>query len=404
MGFMRKASFGLGGLALAGGLVWALWPEPATVDMGQVTRGPMQASILAEGTTRVREPYTVTAPITGSAGRLPVQVGDSVIAGESIVAVIQPADPALLDLRSRLQAEAAVTEAEAAVQLAEANVARAESTLAHAEAQLERNRELASRGAIPIRVLEEFQQAHVTAQLALSSARSELDLHRAALARAQAQLVGPEQLIRPGGTPGECCVQIAAPVTGTVLEVPDPSARLVQAGAPLMVIGDLADMEIEVDLLSSDAVQIAPGARAEIDRWGGPLPLDARVRRIDPAAFTRVSALGIEEQRVRLRLDILSPPEDRANLGDRYRVFVRLILWESDDVLQLPQGALFRHQGGWAVFRVGEDGRAALAPVEIGRQSEGRAQLLGGLAEGERVVLFPPAALADGDRVVARAQ
>jgi HlyD family secretion protein len=164
-----------------------------------------------------------------------------------------------------------------------------------------------------------------------------------------------------------------APQTGTVLEVADLSARLVQAGSPLLTIGDLDDLEIEVDLLSSDAVRVPPGARALVDRWGGEGLLEARVRRIEPAAFTRVSALGIEEQRVRLRLDFETPPEDRTGLGDRFRVHVRVVLWEGEDVPQLPQAALFRHGGGWAVFAV-SDGRAALTPVEIGQQSGGQAE------------------------------
>jgi len=401
MSGIRKAGIGLGGLALAGALVWAMWPDPVAVDMAVVTRGPMQVTISAEGITRVREPYAITAPITGTITRSPVQVGDAVVRGESVVAVIQPAEPALMDARSRLQAEAAVTEAEAAVRLAEANVVRAESDLAHAGSQLERNRVLVERGTVARRMLEDMEQAHVSATQVLSAARSELDLHRATLARMQAQLMGPSAVQMPVNGTESCCVRIVAPQTGIVLDVADPSARLVQAGAPLLSIGDIADLEIELDLLSADAVRVPPQARAIVERWGGDTVLEAQVRRIEPAAFTRVSALGIEEQRVRLRLDFLTPPEARAGLGDRFRVFVRLILWEGDAIAQLPQSALFRHDGGWAVFRV-EAGRAVLTPVEIGRQAGGRAELLGGLAEGVAVVLYPATSLNDGARVVAR--
>lgn len=401
MSRMRKAGIGLGGLVLAGALVWAMWPEPAAVDMGTVARGPMQVTVSAEGITRVREPYTITAPITGSLTRSPVQVGDRVVRGESVVAVIQPAEPALMDARSRLQAEAAVTEAEATVRLAEANVVRAQSDLSHASTQLERNRELAERGTIPRRMLEDMEQAHVTATQALSAARSELDMHRATLARMQAQLMGPSLVQMPVNGGDACCVRIVAPETGTVLDVTDTSARLVQAGAPLLSIGDIADLEIELDLLSADAVRVPPQARALIERWGGDSVLEARVRRVEPAAFTRVSALGIEEQRVRLRLDILTPPDARAGLGDRFRVFVRVVLWEGEEIVQLPQAALFRHDGGWAVFRVIE-GRAVLTPVQIGRQAGGQAELLGGLEEGATVVMYPASSLSDGARVVAR--
>lgn len=401
MSRIRTLGTGLAGVALAGALVWALWPQPAQVDMAAVSRGPMQMTIAAEGVTRVREPYAITAPITGTATRSPVQVGDAVVRGETVVAVIQPAEPALMDARTRLQAEAAVTEAEAAVRLAETNVTRAVAELSHVEGQLDRNRVLAERGTIPRRMLEDIEALHVTATQALAAARSELDLHRATLARMQAQLLGPASVQMPVNGDGDCCVRILAPETGTVLDVADASARLVQAGMPLLSIGDIEDLEIELDLLSADAVRVPPQARAVVERWGGEQALEARVRRIEPAAFTRVSALGIEEQRVRLRLDILTPAEERRGLGDRFRVFVRLVIWDGEDVLQLPQSALFRHDGGWAVFRV-DNGRAALTPVRIGRQSGGVAELLGGLEPGAQVVLYPASTLSDGARIVPR--
>ncbi|WP_209426070.1 HlyD family efflux transporter periplasmic adaptor subunit [Pararhodobacter sp. SW119] len=403
MASLRMIGIGVGALALAGAVVWAVWPEPTAVDMARVSRAPLQVTVGAEGITRVREPYAITAPITGMTTRSPVQVGDPVTEGDTVVAIIQPADPALLDVRTRLQAEAAVTEAEAAVRLAESNLERAQSTLDHVTAQLARDRALAERGTIPRRMLEDIEAQHVSARQGLSAAESELDLHRATLARTRAQLVGPATRLLPGADPGDCCVEIVAPHTGTVLEVSDLSARLVQAGSPLLVIGDLTDLEIELDLLSSDAVRVPPGARALVDRWGGDGLLEARVRRIEPAAFTRVSALGIEEQRVRLRLDFDTPPEGRNGLGDRFRVHVRVVLWEGEEVLQLPQAALFRHAGGWAVFAL-EEGRARLTPVEIGHQSGGQAELLDGLAPGAQVVLYPPSALDDGARVRPRAE
>ncbi|MCC6001849.1 MAG: HlyD family efflux transporter periplasmic adaptor subunit [Pararhodobacter sp.] len=401
MAMARKAGFGLGGLALAGALVWALWPDPVTVDIGQVSRGVLQETVLAEGVTRVREPYAITAPITGMVTRSPVAVGDAVVRGETVVAIMRPADPALMDTRTRAQAEATVAEAEAALRLAETRQERAMSDLDHARTQRDRGRALAERGTIPQRMLDDLEAAHVAAQQGLQAARQELDLNRATLARAQAQLLGPDTTVDTNGDPGECCLRIMAPHSGTVLEVADTSARLVQAGAPLLSIGDVSDLEIEVDLLSADAVRVPAGARATVERWGGPNDLEARVRRVEPAGFTRVSALGIEEQRVRLRLDLLTPPDARNGLGDRFRVFVRLVLWEGDDVLRLPQSALFRHEGGWAVFRL-VDGRAQLTPVRIGRQTEGLAEVTAGVSDGDALVLFPPSALADGTRIVAR--
>lgn len=214
-------------------------------------------------------------------------------------------------------------------------------------------------------------------------------------------MLGPQPLSAPNGGAGDCCVQILAPQSGIVLAVSDQSARLVQAGSPLLTIGNLDEMEIELDLLSTDAVQVPPGARALVERWGGEGTLEAQLRRIDPAAFSRVSALGIEEQRVRLRLDLLSPPETRAGLGDGFRVHVRLIIWEAEDLVQIPQAALFRDGDAWAVF-VRDGDRARRQPVDIGRQATGHAEMLAGLQEGAQVVLFPSSALTEGTRIVAR--
>ncbi len=399
---LRKLTWGILAAGLVAALVWALWPQPQPVDLAAVTRGPMQGTIVAQGVTRVRAPTTLAAPITGNVTRSPVEIGDQVTAGETVVAIIQPANPALMDARARAQAEAAVVEAQAAVALAESNLAQAESALAHASAQLERGRALAARGTIPHRVLEDLEAAHRSAEQALNAARSQRDLNLAALARVQAQLMGPELDFDPDAAPGECCMRILAPQSGVVLAVTDRSARLVQAGAALLTIGDLDDMEIELDLLSTDAVRVPPAARAVIERWGGDDTLEAQLRRIEPAAFTRVSALGIEEQRVRLRLDLLTPPEARRGLGDGFRVTVRLIEWEAEGLLQVPQAALFQHAEGWAVF-VDDGGTARLRQVQIGRQAGAQAEVIEGLTEGDDVVLYPGNALADGVSITARA-
>lgn len=389
------------GLAVLAGLGLALLPDPVQVDLVAAQVAPMEVTVDAEGMTRVRTPFSVTAPLTGIATRSPVQVGDRVERGQTVVAVIQPAEPAFLDARARRQAEAAVTEAEAAVKVAEANLIRTEAALAHATGQLDRNLALAARGLVAQRVLEDAEQAHAAARTAQDAARSELDLQRATLARMQAQLLGP-QAPMADVEPGECCVEIRAPQSGTVLAVEDRSARLVQAGSPLLLIGDLADLEIEVDLLSTDAVRVVPGAEAHIDRWGGDGVIAARVRQIDPAAFTRVSALGIEEQRVRVSLDILTPPDARPGLGDQYRVFARIVIWSADAVLQIPQSALFRNESGWTVFRAVE-GRAVMTPLEIGQRRADTVQVLSGLQAGDLVVAYPGNALVEGVRLVQRA-
>jgi HlyD family secretion protein len=247
-------------------------------------------------------------------------------------------------------------------------------------------------------MLEDIEAQHVAARQGLVAAESELDLHRATLARVRAQLIGPESRVQPGGEPGSCCVEIVAPKTGTVLEVSDLSARLVPAGSPLLTVGDLDELEIELDLLSSDAVRVPPNARALVDRWGGEGILEARLRRIEPAAFTRVSALGIEEQRVNVILDLESPPELWAMLGDGYRIEARITIWEEDDVVIAPANAVFREGGEWFAFRI-EAGRAVRVPIEVGRRSDVDAWITEGLEPGDRVVLYPGERIEDGVRI-----
>jgi HlyD family secretion protein len=379
--------------------VWAVRPQPVPVDLLAVWRGPMAVTVAAEGMTRVREPWTVSAPVAGTVARLPVQVGDAVLQGQTLVALIEPAAPAFLDARARIQAEAAVTEAEAALRLAEVSLRQAEDDLRYSETQLTRTRELAARGIVAQSVLEAAEQLRQTRESALELGRYELELSRATLARAQAQLLGPEEMIGEGVA--QCCVQILAPLSGRVLEITDPSARAVQPGEPLMTLGNLQDLEIEVDLLSADAVRVVPGAPAEIDRWGGEGVLAARVRRIDPAAFTRVSALGIEEQRVRLRLELLDPPEVWQGLGDRFRVHVRIGIWSAPQVLQVPVSALFRQGDAWAVFQE-LNGRALLTEVALGQITGSSAEVLSGLTEGALVVTYPGNRISAGGALVPR--
>ena len=389
----------IGAAALAGGLTWALWPEPLAVDVAEARTAPMQVTVAADGVSRVREPYLVTAPIAGTAARSPVQVGDAVVRGETVVARITPAEPALLDARARAEAEAAAREARAAVDVARINLERQSVDLDHAETNLTRNRELAARGVIPQRMLDDTIQIAEAQRTAVEAARSELVMREATLARSEAVLMAPG--LQLDAEPGSCCADIRAPQSGTVLWLEDESARLVQAGAALLTIGDLADLEIEVDLLSADAVRLTPGAAAVVERWGGDGTLAARVRRIDPRGFTRVSALGIEEQRVRVRLDLVDPPEARPGLGDAFRVFVRITVWETDEALQIPISALIRDDGHWAVFRIA-DGTARLTRVEIGRRTQTEAQILSGLSAGDVVVAFPGDRVTDGTRVVPR--
>jgi HlyD family secretion protein len=384
----------LAAMAVAGlaALLWlAFRPQPVPVDLATVARGPLEVTVEAEGVTRIRQIYQVSAPLAGYTARSPVEVGDPVTAFETVVAAIAPATPAFLDARAREEAEAAVTEGEAALRAAEARVAQRVSDLDYATAQHDRAAALAGRGVIPQSSLDDAALRLRVAETALDAARSEREMAEATLARARAALIGPLSSESPGADDA-CCVEITAPASGHVLSIVNRSARLVQPGEPLLEIGEPGDLEIEVDLLSSDAVRIAPGAAAYVERWGGP-PLAARVRRIDPAAFTKVSALGIEEQRVRVYLDFVDQGSELGSLGDSFRVYVRIVEWRGDNVLQVPISSLFRTGDLWTVFRA-IDGRARLTSVEIGRRNAEAAEVMEGLADGDRIVTYP------GDRVV----
>lgn len=396
----RTLVIGLAGAAGVGALVWALWPQPVAVDLVEVARAPMEVTVSGNGVTRIRDTWLVTAPIAGTAARAPVEVGDAVERGETVVATIEPAPPALLDARTRAQSEAAVVEAEAALRHAETNVTRAQTDVDFAASQFERFRELAQRGTIPSRMVEESQLQLRTAESALQAALSDVERQRAALQRARAQLVEPNGS-GPRDEPGACCVVIRAPASGVVLSIEQISARPVQPGQPLMTLGRPDDLEIEVELLSSDAVRIRAGAEARVSRWGGEGDLPARVRLIEPSAQTRVSALGIEEQRVRVMLDLLAPPEARPGLGNNFRVFVSVVEWAGADVPQVPISALFRQGEDWAVYRVVE-GRAEPARIQIGRRTGLMAEVLAGLAEGDRVIAYPGERITPGARVTDR--
>lgn len=396
---IRRFLMGVLGFGVLGALGWiALRSEPEPVDLAAIVMAPMVVTVDAEGRTRIRDVFEVAAPIAGTARRAPVEVGDQVTEGDTIVAVVEPAAPALLDARAREQAEAAVREARAALTLAEAQFRQAEEELRYAQTQHDRARTLTERGVATLTALEDASQLLSIRLAAREAARSNVEMATSALARIQAALIAPGV---PGSARDSCCVTIRAPISGTVLSVAVVSETPVAAGTPLLTIGDPANLEIVADLLSSDAVGLAPGARATVERWGGPDPLDARLRSLDPSAHTRVSALGIEEQRVNAVLDLLGPPGAQSGLGDGYYVYLRIVTWETDAALQVPLAALFRHQGGWAVYRVVDD-TAQLSPVTINRRNETMAEVTAGLAADDRVVLHPADRIMQGTAIVAR--
>jgi len=386
----------LAALALAA-LAWvAFRPQPVPVDLAAVTEGPMRGTVNADGKTRIRQVYEVSAPIAGTARRAVVEVGDRVAKGD-VVAVVEPLAPALLDARARAEAEAALREAEAALSLAESQARQAAEELAYARSQYERTRALVERGVSSTTQLEDATQVVTIRLAAMEAARSSVNMATSARDRAEAVLIGPEA----GEAAGGCCVDLAAPIDGTVLTVENVSEHAVTPGSPLVTLGRPDDLEIVADLLSADAVGLAPGAAARVERWGGPEALEARLRRIEPSARTRVSALGIEEQRVDAIFDLVSPPEARPGLGDGFAVFLRITAWEATGAVQVPTGALFRQGAGWAVFRA-EDGVARLVPVTVGRMNDTDAEILDGLAPGDRVIPHPSDALSDGVRIVER--
>ena len=387
-------------LAIAGALVYAMLPKPVPVDLAAIDRGPLEVTVDDEGVTRIKDIYQVSAPLSGKVRRSSLHVGDHVEKGESIVAAIQPPDPPFLDVRARRELEATIKAAKAAVELSEAEVRKAQSELNLAVSDLERAEKLSTNKTISVRALEQAQVDVETKRAQVAQADANLELRKRELESAQARLIQPGEVEEtPVG--GECCVEIRAPVSGVVLKMVAESEQVVAAGAPLIEIGDPSDLEIVVDLLSSDAVRVQPGAEATVESWGGDIAVKAAVRRVEPTGFTKVSALGIEEQRVKTILDLIGDKREWARLGHDFRVFVRIRVWHDEAALRVPLGALFRQGRDWAVFKV-VDGIVHLTIVEIGHRNQDHAVVLKGLGEGDQVVLHASDRVADGVAVVER--
>ena len=395
----RLVLWGILGLLLAAGLAYAFWPQPVPVDLATVDRGELIVTVDEEGETRVKDIFTLSAPVAGRARRIEVEVGDAVVAGETVVAEIEPIDPEFLDVRTAAQAEAAVKAAEAALALAQADLEREKAELRFAETELERARRLIEKGNVSERALDQAERGYHTGIAAVSTAEAALQMRTFELAHARARLVSPIDT-RPSR--GGCdCVPITAPVSGRVLQVLHESEGVVEAGQPLVEIGDPADLEIVVDLLSSDAVKVRAGQRVMIGDWGGEEVLNGTVQRVEPFGYTKVSALGIEEQRVNVIIDLSDPPELWQALGHGYQVEARIVLWDGADVLKVPLGALFRNGAHWAVF-LDQGRRAEQRAVEVGRRTSLEVEILSGLEAGDRVILHPSTQIADGVSILER--
>jgi HlyD family secretion protein len=392
----------VGAIALAlipAGLTWFAWPRPIAVDLAAVVRGPMEVTVDDDGKTRVRHVYTVSAPLAGKVLRTSRHVGDQVVADETVVAVMQPTAPGFHDVRTHEELQAALAAAEATVRFAEADMRRIEAALAFARSEFKRAEVLVRTDAISLKALDKAKFDVETNEAALASAKAQLEVRRHERASIAAKLIHPS-----GGTDSQsdpaCCIQIRAPVTGRILKIIQESETVVQPGAPLIEIGDPLDLEVVADLLSTDAVRIKPGSMVKIDGWGGST-IQGRVTRVDPAGFLKVSALGIEEQRVRVTMDLVDPPESWSRLGHDYRVIVHVTVWNSNNVLTLPVGTLFRKGEDWAVFAM-KDGRARVTSVKIGNRNNRVAEVSSGLSEGDRVVLHPSDRVKDGATIAER--
>lgn len=372
-------------LVLVGVIVYVFLPTPIEVDTAVIQRGSLQVTVDREGTTRVRERYIVSAPLAGRIMRIELHPGDPVERDKTVLAIIEPGDPSLLDPRALAEAEARERAAEEASKLAESNLQQARSEAARA-------RKIGTARGISEEELDRAIYRERAASFALRIAEYEHDLALAAL-----QSSRPSQ---PGEN-GSTHLEIRSPITGSVLEVMQESSRTIPVGAELMKVGDLTYLECVIDVLTTDAVKIANGAKVWLEHWGGDQPLLGRVRLIEPAAFTKVSALGVEEQRVNVLVDLVEPRSSWKSLGDGFRVEARILIWEGQDLLKAPAGALFRQGETWATFRL-HQGRAQLTPVQTGHSNGLETEILSGLAAGDRVILHPSDRIHDGARVRAR--
>ena len=375
-------------------LAWGFWPRAVPVETAEVARRPLAVTVEEEARTRVKERYVIYAPVAGLMRRIDLEVGDAATLG-AVLASLDPMLPAVLDPRSRAEAEARVAAARAELDRRQAGARQAEVEAELAASEFERIKGLLERQLVSQREFDAAQanwRAREAAQRAADSAvqvgRYDLDAARAALRYTAA---GAES--RAVGT-----VALRSPVDGRVLKVHQESAGVVAAGQPLLEVGDPGELEVEAELLSKDAVRIDSGGRVLLERWGGEAPLEGIVRTVEPTGFTKISALGVEEQRVRVIVDLVSPPAEWRRLGDGYRVEAQFIVWEREEVLTVPTSALFRRDGGHAVFVV-ESGRARVRAVVPGHGSGLLTEIAGGLEAGERVVVHPGESVADGVRV-----
>ena len=390
----RNVLLAVAALAAAAALAWAFAPAPIRVETAAVERGRFEESVEEDGRTRLKDRYTISAPVAARVARIALREGDAVKAGDT-VAVLMPVVPGMVDERATQEAQARVRGAEAGVALAAARVDRARVGEEQAQLELTRTEKLAHEGFLAPAQLD-------SARLALTAAKRELQAAVAQREVAVHERAEAAAMLKPvtGATPGRP-LAVRSPVDGLVLRVPQPSESTIAAGTPLIELGDPARLEIIAQLLTTDAVKARPGTPVVIERWGGP-PVAARVRLVEPAAFTKVSALGIEEQRVNVVIDVDDAPAEWRNMGDGFRVTARVITASVDGATVVPVGAVFPYaDGGMAVYRL-EGSRARLRAVELGGRNASVALVRTGLQPGDSVIVYPPPSLVDGKRVELR--
>ena len=395
--WIYAAAAGVGAAAL---LLWAFAPRPVEVEVAKVTQGHFETTIDEDGKTRLRDRYVISAPLSGRLSRITLREGDAV-AADAVVATLTPALPAMIDDRALREQQLRVEITEAQVQRVNARVEGAKVALLQSANELRRSEQLARQGFIAPTKLESDRLAALAAQKELDAADQERHVAGHEVEQARAALMA----VRGSGPAGARGFTVRAPTAGRVLRIAQPSETAVALGTPLLEVGDTRSLEIVAELLTSDALQAQPGARVVIERWGGSAPLEGRVRLVEPSAFTKVSALGVEEQRVKVLIDITSPSTQWAALGDGFRVGVRIVTIVVDNAVKVPASAIFPVPqgsddavGGMAAFVV-ENGQARLVTVEIGARNATDAWVRKGLSAGAAVVVYPPPAMKDGLRV-----
>lgn len=376
---------------------YGFMPKPVLVETVAVKKASMRVTVDEEGRTRVINRFVVSAPVAGFARRIEFDVGDSLNEGQKITE-LEPLRSTVLDPRSRAEAEARVAAAEAAFHASKENAQAAQASAEFAGKEMDRLKTLFKDELVTQENLDKAETEKRRAEAALRSSEFAVEVARYDLAAAHTALKHSAALEQGEYTEK---VIIKAPISGSLLKIVRESEGVVREGQPLVEIGDPHELEVEVDVLSADAVKIRPGAPVLFERWGGSGPLKGRVRVVEPAGFTKISALGVEEQRVLVISDIVSPPEEWSQLGDGFRMEASFILWESDSVLQVPAGSLFRYNDGWAVFTI-KKGKARLQQVEVGHRNGLSAEIISGIAEGDKVISHPGSSVDDGVRIKLR--